>query len=281
LAERDGAATAWVGDSLLVYGGLSAVAEDTGRPSLLGDAGLVDPGTGQFTPVDPPPFDHPLEPGTTVMAARILGVFMPPFREPGDAPYWSFDASSGQWTQLPGPGVRVDDECFAADRLVVVTGTLVNAGSVVATPSEGGSGVLNDPELRSLDLREPSDGWQATDAAEGQLYVDSPELACGGGFALLHDGSGQEALAVRFELGARWEVVSSTPERHVFTQSVWTGEDLLLLDRYDGVVAAYDPEEDRWQEQSVPVGEAVWTGQQLVVLSAEEETGVAVVEVQP
>lgn len=179
--------------------------------------------------------------GVTSDGQVVMGIYSPGHRNPGDVPHWSFDADASRWSQLPGSGVGVEDECLAGDRLVVVTGTRVNGGAVVASPTDGSSsGLVNDPELRLFDVRDPSAGWQATTAIDGHVY-NTPELACGGDFALLHGGLGDDVLVAPVSPGSTWEVAPSPPSRQVFTASMWTGEDLLVLsDDGAGGLAAVD-----------------------------------------
>lgn len=218
--------------------------------------------------------------GTTTDGRVVLDLGPQGFREVESSPYWALDPTTGVWTQVPSSGVRVEDECIAGDELVVLTGSRANAGTVVASPMEESyAGVLVDPELRVLDLESAGPQWEATDPARGAAYVDW-ELACGGDFALLHDGIGQLARVSGLVEGSGWMTVPEVPERGNYSDAIWTGDLLLLITR-DGIGYGFDATSDTWEQVEAPLSDekAVWTGADLVALSPATESGIAVIEV--
>jgi hypothetical protein len=202
-------------------------------------------------------------------------------READESPYWTFDPDTDRWTPVQAPGVRVEDDCLAGDRLAVLTGSRVSGDTVVATPTETSSaGVLNDPEVQYLDLGTEGAEWEATSGARGSAYPDK-ELVCGSDFVLLHDGIGLEVLVTTLNAGAEWSNAPSTPSQHGFAKAVRTGDRVLLAGLNDGIGYSFSPTAAAWEEVSFPPGaeDAIWTGDELIVISPNAQSGLTAIEV--
>jgi len=199
------------------------------------------------------------------------------------APYWLYDLPSDTWMPLPSPEVRVEDVCLTNDHLVVLTGSLLNAGSVIASPTEQVSGgTLTDPSLRILDLREPEDSsWNATDELTDQMYLDYL-LDCGSDYALLQNGLGGDVVVHDVVDAARWMPAEPAPAERFYNEVISVEDRLLFLNTLDGIGYAFTRQSGAWDLIEAPVTQenVTWTGESLVALTPEHpDSGFTVVDV--
>jgi hypothetical protein len=208
-------------------------------------------------------------------AVLVLGSYLAP-------QYWTYSPSSGEWRQLPDPGVRSDAACVSEDRLFVLTTKYQQGGVVLdsdpllsATPGQPVSGYEGDgyvePSLRILDLS-GSTTWHAAPSASGVKFTTSPpRLACMGTFAMaVSQLSPAESLALYDTHTDQWSLPARPPIDRVFNGEVWTGKELVFLPLEVEVGAlgeAYNPTTNRWRAlggfPAVTRG-ALWSGAAIV-----------------
>lgn len=275
LGARAGAASAWTGTHLFVWGGVDPVRH-------LADGALYDPATDAWLPVPPGPLS-PRNGARAVWTGRevvVIGGQDNAGAQPDSA---AFDPAAGTWRRVPPlPGEAAADGfgtsvVWTGDRLVVLS---------VALPGPGHP--LGDATL-----------WTASAALNGWTSLALPGDGATGGVLAAADG----VLAAIFQD----EQGRSTGELHVLEPGAetWTvaADGPLLLDPYrhdlvmteagvlvvgldpGSAAARYDRGTDRWARVTaapyrpapadyVRGGERVWTGEELLLLGGEHgETG--------
>lgn len=191
----------------------------------------------------------------------------------GDAPFWTYSIEADEWRHLADPGVAAESACVAGDRLVVLS-------------AEGG-GVVDAVRLHTLHLGQADAGWTTGSSVPQADWDLSPRLACGDDFALVHGyvleaGPRRETAYRQVVTGDlnQWEPLPALPLVGATTASVWTGDQLLLVDQQGGV-AVFDPGGDSWTALDLGTEGLVagWTGEMLVELSAMGSDRIVGVEV--
>jgi hypothetical protein len=196
-----------------------------------------------------------------------LGAFDAEF---GFEEFWTYAPETGEWQQLPSPGVRVESLCMADDTLVVATST-AHAGEEVFTPTDprppGGGEAYTDPQLVYLPLGEGEAGWTQTPPAPVEELEAPPSIGCGDDEAAVYDDIDQgvaiHPVGSAASPDAAWEVAPPAPAGFSNNLQVWTGEEIVWLDPISGEAAGLDPSSRQWRSFGTDlagVTDPVWTG---------------------
>jgi len=200
-------------------------------------------------------------------------------RDPADAPFWSFDPRTETWSQLPSPGLRIEDACVVADRVVALSGDALSGGELVAGPDEAGTGATtSNPVLGSLDLTAEASDWNQSVAAPEVEYNVSPRVACGSDSVLVYGLLGEFPLLYDISAAEEsWREVPALPEGLAVEDVLWSGEEYLMIDGTAGEGLAFSPSADRWRQFDAPTGQdPVWTGNEIVAWDPLSPTGATV-----
>lgn len=196
------------------------------------------------------------------------------FTRTGGQPFWTYSLADGTWTALPSPGVPTRSACLAGDRVVAVVPTQSGGRSLAIFPLDG------------------SDSWHMTAATDEFVPSDidyGASLSCAGESAVIHDAFGRGGLVHGLDANASslespWRVPAPAPRDGTYSETLWTGSELIFLnlsaDQFPagGPALAYDPAADSWRElDDAPLASSslTWTGEAVVGFAADANgTGV-------
>jgi hypothetical protein len=184
---------------------------------------------------------------------------------------WTYSLADDEWEQLPSPGALIEGACLADDAVVVGSGlitvapTVVTDGVVPALPVEPLDVSDAGPTLRVMALDGEVRAWFPTEPAGVLPTADTATMTCGDDLVLVDDGTEVKRV---FQLGpgGGWHEAADQPGDDVHTGHLWTGDEFLFLDP-NSPTLAYDPEADSWRgiEGAAPTGtRSVWTGELVV-----------------
>ncbi|MBL8777027.1 MAG: hypothetical protein JNK12_13880 [Acidimicrobiales bacterium] len=198
------------------------------------------------------------EPVGTTSDGRVVGLLGPS----DNREIWTFDVATRTWAQLPSPGMRVRTTCLAGDTVVVVDGELTQVDGPSPPPLEEGEGdgSADGPgglSLRLYDLAADEAAWTSTPAFdpvdhEGRLY---PAIACGDDFALVHNGTAQDAHAhSTTAAGASDEWIEAPPQPFdgAFSLDLGRGDEIVFAESTSGTLperaVVYEYVTNQWRE---------------------------------
>jgi hypothetical protein len=234
---RSGAATAWTGSQLLVWGGYEYVGS-TEDP----DAGgfVFDAASRRWEPLPPSPLAGRSDPAFAWTGRELLiwGGWDGGFRDP---PYFddgaAFDPIAGTWRTLPPApiGPRTAFSVWTG-REMIVWGSRERAGRRL-------DGAAYDPVTNAW--RPIADG--PTDITDGSAVWTGDEMIV---FGAALDGNNHAdtptAIAAAYDPGAdAWRELPPSDLSPQAMTAEWLNGELIAWD-YDQASAMYDPERDSW-----------------------------------
>ncbi len=269
LRGRSGAASAWTGSELVVWGG--ATGEQGGGVRVLADGAAYDPRADRWRRLPPAPLGGRLQATAATIAGQvvILGGFDEHFgqRRTDGAVY---DPTTDRWRRLP-PAPLPADAHFAPQLAAL------GSEAFVWIPTWG----KGRQAAARYDLR--TDRWRPA-AAPILAGRPAPVLtSTGSGLLAAGRATGYQAapLLLRYDAEPdRWLTLAPPPTSwQAATRVDWTGS-RLLLSPAAGVegAAAYDPATNAWRPLAPPPPTSrsaahAWTGRQLLVWSGAAPAG--------
>lgn len=285
LATRSVAAS--TGADVLVFGELCESVAETEDTQLCAPGGLAGAvyslDEGAWRPVEVPPelveASDPRRPwivqllGVTDGGRIVLDLTLEGQRAVGDTPFWTFDPTNDEWTQLSDPGVTVDEACLAGGR-IAVSSSLVDDNFV-----------YSDVTLNVLTVDEGASDWTQGSPLQETRWAERPHLYCGEDFGVVYgnaDVGPRAAFRQHLAAGEEWLPLEPIPDTVTPYGSASTGESLVLFGlEIRAVELAADGEGWRpldlppWRESVPPV----WTGDAFVIIDPSAEDGVSIAEV--
>jgi Galactose oxidase, central domain len=265
-APRSGAFGGALSDGrVVVWGGHSDAGDDpndpNAQPSGYADGGILDPATGEWTPIPEAPIPAPTEGGASVTTAQLVDDRLAVVTGSTDRTLNAavYDVASGHWTDAPEitaipygyDGMAWDGETLALVRLSPGEDDWQVARAVTLRWAPGDDRwVLGSPP--PLPMRNLS----------GQAF-DGARLALWGGTTAtsIDDSGGHDVFAdgAIYDVGSdTWHRMPAGPPGRTHASLVWAGARLLLgggigagedsgEQRLMPDVWAYDLETDEWE----------------------------------
>ena len=237
---RSGAATAWTGSQLLVWGGY--MFDGSGNKSSADDGFLFDAASRSWRSLPPSPLSARSRAGSAWTGREFVvwgGTDLSPYPYEGFADGAAFDPVNGRWRSLPPAPIegRAPMSVWTGDELIV-WGTSVR---VTPRPRDGAA---YDPATNT---------WRRIAEApieltDGTAVWTGEEMIVFG--AALHGGNESETATA---IGAAYDPAQDTwrelPPSELSPQAstaAWSGSEMIAWDYLNGT-AAYDPVADRWR----------------------------------
>lgn len=221
LEARDGGATAWIGEELVLWGG-ALEEHDLGFPTYA-DGAVFDPATEQWRLMSPSPLPGSNQPPHAAWTGSEVVIV-----QDGRSAAW--DPATDRWRELSG---------FPQTDPLDLLDVAVIGSQVIAV----GPDVSLDPgatEWRPLPAP-PTDLAQGTAVAgEDEVLVTGTTVAPG--------GRAGDLIGMAYDPDdGRWRELPPSGLDAQAVGTTWTGQELVAVN-YDMTAAAYDPRADRWRD---------------------------------
>jgi hypothetical protein len=244
---RSGAATAWTGSQLIVWGGY--VFDGSGNKPALDDGFLFDAASRSWRSLPPSPLSGRSLTASAWTGREFLvwgGTDLNTYPYEGYVDGAAFDPATGRWRSLPPAPIdgRAPMSVWTGDELIV-WGTAVR---VTPRPRDGAA---YDPATNTW--RRIADA--PIELTDGTAVWTGEEMIVFG--AALHGGNESETEtaigAVYDPAQDAWRALPPSDLSPQASTAAWTGREMVAWDYLNGT-AAYDPTTDDWRELSrVPV----------------------------
>jgi hypothetical protein len=310
LEARQGQATVWTGEELLVWGGQSAAEPARGLPAMFADGASYQPATRRWRPMAP----SPLSPREGVAAAWagkeafIWGGYRPAMSGYHDyANGATYDTATGKWHLLPRAplSARRGAEAFWTGPEVIVFGG--EEASPFVAPVSGASYDMATGTWAKLPVF-PRTGtgmpvstaaaWTGRELLAVVTYEHIVRIPCRKPCAYADSITSRAAVAEWAPGWRSWRALQvAMPKGQPYAptygaEAAWAGKELVLLGGSaclpgmdcpaplgpGGWAEAFDPAARSWSPLGPSVGAAgtwpvVWTGQALVLVDTGRYPG--------
>ncbi len=302
LTPRTGAAAAWTGRELIIWGGYDHLGDNPGAFRVAGDGAAYDPARGAWRRLPPAPLSARAD-ATAVWTGREVLVVggIPAVRTDRDRGFTdgaAYDPARDTWRRLaPSPQPRgslmAQHLAWTGARLLVWSDwrQTLRSESVTLTNGERGTEVESRDGVDVWAYDPTADRWAVLPAAPGQPDLGGAVLVWTGEEVLSVTGRPYQGPVLDRDPGARydparngWRRLADGPlDTAGLGAGLWTGAALLVwngtsmrsgdpaTDYGPGDGAAWDPAADRWVRlPRSPLGGAdgavaVWTGRAALV----------------
>jgi hypothetical protein len=244
---RSGAATAWTGSQLLVWGGY--VFEGSGDKPSRDDGFVYDAASRTWKALPPSPLSGRSLTTSAWTGREFLvwgGTDLNSWPYEGFADGAAFDPATGRWRTLPLAPIdgRAPMSVWTGEELIVW-------GTTVRVEDRPQDGAAYDPATNTW--RRIADA--PIELTDGTAVWTGEEMIVFG--AALHGGNVPEtetAIGAAYDPAANtWRELPRSDLSPQASTAAWSGREMIAWDYLNGT-AAYDPFADRWRELSrVPI----------------------------